>query len=438
MKTAYTNCIILDGSESMKPAIQMTVVEEDGIIISIENCNQTQPDCQVVNLEGRYLMPGLINLHIHLPSTGKPVKKQADAAKRVKLLMSTALSRAIVRSMCENSVKMQLMSGVTSVRTVGGIGNIDTQIRDRILAGKTVGPRMLVANMAVSVPGGHMAGSLAYEAASVEDARNDVHLIMKDHPDLIKLMITGGVLDAKVKGEPGVLRMPPDYVKVCCDTAHEFGYPVAAHVESPEGVKIALENGVDTVEHGSVLDEKLVTLFQEKNASLICTISPAISIALFDRNISYSSEMAQYNGKVVMDGIISGAKTALENGIPVGLGTDSGCPFVTHYDMWRELAYFHKYVGVSNTFALFTATKRNAEILGLSDVTGSIEVGKSADFLITEGNPLEDLSALRTPYMVVASGKRFKNPKVNKNNDVEKELDKWLECKRGSTYVVKY
>jgi len=198
MKTAYTNCIILDGSESMKPAIQMTVVAEDGIIISIENCSQTQPDCQVVNLEGRYLMPGLINLHIHLPSTGKPVKKQADAAKRVKLLMSTALSRAIVRSMCENSVKMQLMSGVTSVRTVGGIGNIDTQIRDRILAGKTVGPRMLVANMAVSVPGGHMAGSLAYEAASVEDARNDVHLIMKDHPDLIKLMITGGVLDAKV------------------------------------------------------------------------------------------------------------------------------------------------------------------------------------------------------------------------------------------------
>jgi len=426
MKTAYTNCIILDGSESMKPTIPMTIIVEDGKIISIEKYSQTQPDCQVVNLKGRYLMPGLINAHTHLPSTGKPVKKQSDAAKRVKSLMSTAISRAIVRAMCEKSAKMQLMSGVTSVRTVGGIKNVDSQVRDRILAGKAAGPRLLVANMAVSVVGGHMAGSLAYEATSVEEARQDVLSIMKDHPDLIKLMITGGVLDAKVKGEPGVVRMMPDYVKVCCDTAHEFGYPVAAHVESPEGVRIALENGVDTVEHGSALDEKLVTLFLEKKASLICTISPAVPIALFDRNISYSSEMAQYNGKVVMDGIISAAKTSLENGIPVGLGTDSGCPFVTHYDMWRELAYFHKYVGVSNAFTLYTATKRNAQILGLDDITGSIEVGKSADFLITDGNPLEDLSALRAPYMVVMRGKQFVHPKVKKYSIVEKELDKWL------------
>ena len=426
MQTIYTNCIILDGSETMEPTIPMTVIVENGKIISIEKECKTSPDIHVVDLGGRYLMPGLINAHIHLPSTGKPVKKQSDAAKRVKLLTSTAFFRAIVRIMCENSAKMQLMSGVTSVRTVGGIGNFDTQVRDRILAGKTAGPRMLVANMAISVPGGHMAGSLAYEARSAEEARQDVLFVMKDHPDLIKLMITGGVLDAKVKGEPGVVRMLPEYVKVCCNTAHEFGYPVAAHVESTEGVRIALENGVDTVEHGSVLDEKLVKLFQEKKASLICTISPAIPFALFERNISGSSELAQYNGKVVMDGIISAAKTALENGIPVGLGTDSGCPFITHYDMWRELDYFHKYVGVSNAFALYTATKRNAEILGLADVTGSIEVGKSADFLITDANPLENLNALRTPYMVVACGKRFEHPKVKKYDNVEKELDKWL------------
>jgi len=426
MKTAYTNCIILDGSESMKPTTAMTIIVEDGKIISIEKYSQEPSNCEIVNLEGHYLMPGLINAHIHLPSTGKPEKKQADAAKRVKLLMSTALTRAIVRKMCEKSAKTQLMSGVTSIRTVGGIGNIDSKIRDQIIAGKLIGPRMLVANMAVSVTGGHMAGSLAYEATSVEEASEDVYLIMKDHPDLIKLMITGGVLDAKVKGEPGVVRMMPEFVKICCDTAHENGYPVAAHVESPEGVRIALENGVDTVEHGSALDEKLVMLFQEKKASLICTISPAIPFAMFDRSISYSTELAQYNGRVVMDGIISGAKTAIENNIPVGLGTDSGCPFVTHYDMWRELVYFHKYVGVSNAFALYTATKRNAGILGLADVTGTIEVGKAADFLITHDNPLNDLSALRAPYMVVACGNQVKQLKIKKIIDVEDELDKWL------------
>lgn len=426
MKTAYINCTILDGSEQMKPIPQMTIIEEDGNIVAIERSSKKPVNYQVIDLEGRYLMPGLINLHIHLPSSGKPTKKQTDATKLVKLLTSTALSRAILVGICKNSAKTQLMSGVTTVRTVGGITNVDTKIRDSILMGKIVGPRMLAANMAVSVPGGHMAGSLAYEASSLEEACHDVEQIIKDHPDLIKLMITGGVLDAKTKGEPGVLRMPPDYVKGCCEVAHKSGYPVAAHAESPEGVLVALENGVDTVEHGSALDENLVSLFKTKKSSLICTISPALPIALFNKNISHSSEVTQFNGKVVMDGIISGVKTALANDIPVGLGTDSGCPFVTHYDMWRELVYFHKYVNVSNSFALYTATKRNAMIANIGTVTGSIEVGKSADFLITEGNPLEDLSALRTPYMVVTCGRRFKHPKIKKYADVENELDKWL------------
>lgn len=426
MQTAYINCTILDGSQQMEPIPHRTVIVEDGMIQSIENSSQTPANCQIIDLEGRYLMPGLINLHIHLPSSGKPSKKQKDAAKAVRLLTSNALSRAFVRAVCEHNAKTQLMSGVTTVRTVGGISNMDTKVRDRILAGKVDGPRLLAANMAISVIGGHMAGSLAYAASSAEEACKDVNLIMKDHPDLIKLMITGGVLDAKEKGEPGVLRMPREYVKSCCDLAHQHGYQVAAHVESPEGVRVALENGVDTVEHGSALDENLISLFQEKKARLICTISPALPLAMFDQSISGSSDMTQFNGRVVMDGVIAGAKTALANDIPVGLGTDSGCPFITHYDMWRELVYFHKYVGVSNQFALYTATKKNAEIVNLGDVTGSIEVGKSADFLITDGNPLENLSALRSPYMVVAQGKRFEHPKTKKYSSVEKELDHWL------------
>lgn len=427
MQTAYINCVILDGSEAMKPTAPMTILVENGRIKAIERDCAIPAGSEVVDLEGRYLMPGLINAHVHLPATGKPEKKETDAVKRVKMLTSTALARALVRVVCEKSAKTQLMSGVTTIRTVGGITNFDSQVRDRILAGKTIGPRMLVADMAISVPGGHMAGALAYAAESVEEARQDVLLVMKEKPDLIKIMITGGVLDAKVKGEPGVVRMKPELVKVCCDTAHEAGYPVAAHVESPEGIRIALENGVDTVEHGAKLDEELVALFQEKKSSLICTISPAIPIAVFDRSISNCTELAQYNGKVVMDGIISAAKTAIENGIPVGLGTDSGCPYTTHYDMWRELVYFHKYVGVSTAFAIYTATKRNAEILGIGDMTGTIEVGKVADFLIVDENPIENLCALRTPYMVVACGKHFKQPKVKKYSSVEAELDKFFE-----------
>ena len=162
-----------------------------------------------------------------------------------------------------------------------------------------------------------------------------VRKIAEDKPDLIKLMITGGVLDAKSKGEPGELKMPPEVVKAACDQAHALGLPVAAHVESPQGVRVALEGGVDTIEHGAKPDEEILRLFKERHACHIATISPALPYAIFDRSVTGASETEQYNGKLVMDGIIDCAKACLKNGIPVGLGTDTGCPYITHYDMWR-------------------------------------------------------------------------------------------------------
>ena len=136
--------------------------------------------------------------------------------------------------------------------------------------------------------------------------------------------------------------------------------------------------------------------------------------------------MEQANGRIVFEGIINCAKAALENGIPVGLGTDTGCPFITHYDMWRELNYFVKYCGVSPAFALYTATLGNARIVGIDSETGSIEPGKSADFIVCADDPLEDLSALRNLELVVMKGRAFTHPRIRKNKMIEKELDKWL------------
>ena len=271
-----------------------------------------------------------------------------------------------------------------------------------------------------------MAGSLAYEATSPEQARSFVRQIAKDKPDLIKLMITGGVLDAKVKGEPGELKMSPEIVKAACEEAHALGLQVAAHVESPQGVQVALENGVDTIEHGAMPSAEIIQLFKDRKACQVATLSPALPYALFDRAVSHVSEMEQYNGKVVFDGIVECAKECLANGIPVGLGTDTGCPYITHYDMWREVNYFHKFCGVSNAFALYTATKRNAELVGIGDQTGSIEVGKCADFIVTEKNPLEDLTALRKVTLVVARGKRYADPQVKKMPEIEQALDQFI------------
>lgn len=424
MKYALVNGKILNGHEDMEVLENHVIYVEDGHIVRISS--DVLDEYEKIDLNGQYIMPGLINMHVHLPSSGKPQKKEVDTTKLVNFVTKYKLTRLVLQKICESSAKTQLLSGVTTIRTMGGVENYDAIIRDRIECGDILGPRVLAGNMAVSVPGGHMAGSLAYEAKSAKEAAEYVERVIDGKPDVIKLMITGGVLDAKKKGEPGLLKMPAEYVKSACDQAHGHGYQVAAHVESPEGVRVALENGVDTIEHGAKPDEKIIQLFKEKGASHIATLSPALPFALFDRQVSHVSEMAQYNGKIVFEGIIDCAKACLENDIPVGLGTDTGCPYITHYDMWRELYYFHKYCGVSHRFALYTATKRNAEIAGIDDCVGTIDRGKVADMIVTKENPLDSLEALRHVSMVITKGKIIENPRVKKMKKVEETLDKFL------------
>ena len=425
MKYAYTNGVLLDGSADMQPQRGMVLRTDGEKILDIVPEGTDLTGFEIVDLKGGYLMPGLINLHVHLPASGSP-KKQGNPRKLVKFMTSMALTRRIALAMCEGYAKTQLLSGVTTIRTVGGIADIDTRLRGRIAAGKCDGPRILAADMAVSVPGGHMAGSLAYEATSAAQAAEDVRKIAQGKPDLIKLMITGGVLDAKKKGEPGELKMPPEYVRAACGEAHRLGLPVAAHVESPEGVRVALENGVDSIEHGAQPDAAITALYKEKGAFQVATLSPALPYALFDRSVSHATYEQQENGKVVFDGIIAMARENLANGIPVGLGTDTGCPYITHYDMWRELCYFVKYCGVTPAFALHTATLLNARLAGIDGETGSIEAGKAADLIVCAKDPLADLSALRTLSMVIKDGYRVEHPAPKKLPEVERELDKFL------------
>ena len=388
--------------------------------------NLTASGYEEIDLQGKYILPGLINMHVHLAGNGKPQKKQRDNEALVKKIMSNGLTKAIAYNMVCGFAKDELYSGVTTIRTVGGLGDFDTRLRDDIAAGKKPGPRILAANEGISVPGGHMAGSVAIAADSVEEALQHLETSKAQKVDLVKLMITGGVLDAKEKGVPGELKMAPEMVKAVCDKAHTMGYMVAAHVESPEGVKAALKNGVDSIEHGAKADEEMISLFKEHNAFLCTTLSPALPYALFDRSITNASEVEQFNGNVVFEGIIDCAKAAIANDIPVVLGNDVGCPWITQYDFWRELYYFHKYVGVSNAFALYNATCRGAEMAGIGDITGTLEPGKCADMIVVEKNPLEDLRVLRNVDMVIAQGKVIRAPKVKKKQIVETELDKFL------------
>ena len=426
-KTRYAlvGGILLDGTRDMVSQTGKVVYVDGGKITAVEE-GDVKAGYETVALDGKYLLPGLINMHVHLPASGKPRKKPSDPKKLVKLITSNGLMRSIGVKICEGYAKTELLSGVTTIRTVGGVADFDTMIRDMTASGKILGPRVVASNMAVSVPGGHMAGSLAYEARTAGEAAAYVEKIAAEKPDLIKLMITGGVMDAEVVGEPGVLRMQPALVKAACDKAHTLGMKVAAHVESPEGVRVALENGVDSIEHGAMPDEDILRLFKERGAFQISTISPAVPYALFDRSISHATYEQQENGKVVFEGIVALARACLANGIPVGLGTDTGCPYITHYDMWRELCYFVKYCGVTPAFALYSATLLNARLAGIDDVTGSVEAGKAADLIVCARDPLADLTALRQLSMVIKDGVRIDHPAVKKLPEVERELDKFL------------
>lgn len=426
MKYALKNAVILDGAKDMEPLRGQSVLVEGETIVGLAPAGSEPMGFEPVDLTGKYLMPGLFNMHVHLAGSGKPQKKQRDNEKLVKTIMGSGLTQAVAYSMVRGFARDELMSGVTTIRTMGGLGNFDSRLRDEIAAGRQDGPRILAANQGISVPGGHMAGSVAIAARSIDEALAHLEQSEREGVDLVKLMITGGVLDAKEKGVPGELKMAPEMVKAVCDRAHAAGYVVAAHVESPEGVRVALENGVDSIEHGAKPDDEILRLFRERGAFLCTTISPALPYALFDRSVSNASEVEQFNGNVVFEGIIECAKAALAHDIPVVLGNDVGCPWITQYDFWRELYYFHKFVGVSNAFALYTATGRSAELAGLGDVTGTVAAGKCADLIVTAENPLDDLRALRHVEQVMARGRLYAHPKFRERKNVTAELDKFL------------
>ena len=429
MKYLLRNGVILDGTRGMKPTEGKAVLVADGRIVGIIPDDQPVGGYEPVDLDGAFLLPGLIDLHVHLALSGKPPKansKPVDYTKLYRLLTGNPAVRAAAKEMVAGYARTMLMSGVTTIRTVGGVLDFDAVVRDEIEGGKRMGPRILAGNMGISVPGGHFAGSIATEASSPDEAVEHVRQIAATNPDLIKLMITGGVMDSSDEGEPGVLRMPPEIVRAACDEAHRLGFMVAAHVESSEGVRVALRNGVDTIEHGAALDDEMVALFKERGAAYVSTCSPFIPYAEFELEESHAEPVAKANGRIVMDGAISGARRCLEEGIPVGIGNDVGCPFITHYNFWRELCYFHRYVGASRGETLHLATLGNARILGLDEHVGSIECGKSADMIVVRGNPLDDLAALRDVAMVMTRGRLIRHPHVKRMREIDRALDRYM------------
>ena len=164
MKYAFINGKILDGTKDMQVQENLSILIDGERIVDVVPPEQVSAEYKKIDLQGRYIMPGLINMHVHLAGSGKPQKKQRDNEKLVNRIMSNSLTRKIAYKMVCGFAREELMSGVTTIRTMGGLGDFDTRLRDEIAAGTKPGPRILAANQGISVPGGHMAGSVAIAA----------------------------------------------------------------------------------------------------------------------------------------------------------------------------------------------------------------------------------------------------------------------------------
>ena len=171
------------------------------------------------------------------------------------------------------------------------------------------------------------------------------------------------------------------------------------------------------------MDDEIIELYKRNKAAMIVTLSPAIASSKLPIKMTKMTQKQQEASKMLLNSMIEGAKQALAHDIPIGLGTDCATPYVTQYDMWREIDYFFRYCGVSKQFALYTATLGNAEILGISKETGSIEVGKTADLIVVEKNPLEELRNLRHIEMIMTKGQLVSNRKIRHLKHIDQALD---------------
>ncbi|OZG69383.1 metal-dependent hydrolase family protein [Bifidobacterium eulemuris] len=391
-------------------------------------------DYHMLDATGKTVMPGLINAHAHLFSGGKPINPKLatpTGQRRVAAFAHSPLGRPYIAAKAKSSVMTQLCSGVTTLRTLGDVGYEAVALRDRIDAGEIVGPRLLASGPLLAIPEGHGAPLIALVCPDEDAARANTLENISHGANAIKIAATGGVTDAQELGEAGSPQMTVEQMRAICDAAHESGVIVAAHAQSTEGVRRALLAGVDTIEHGAVLNDDLIELFlNNPNAlrgwsALIPTLSAALPLLDVDQSVSGITDIQLENSRIVVAGMLEGARQAREAGLRVGVGTDAAMTFVTQYGTWRELDLLVKRGGFTAAEALHAATTVNAEILGVEDVTGSISAGRAADLLVTNGNPLEDLRVLEHPDLVVAEGHPIWRPdaKIKRIADLDEILD---------------
>jgi len=357
-----------------------TVLVEGERIVKVSKGKAAIPKgARKIDLAGQFLLPGFIDCHVHLCLDGSPDPLATLGGESIPM---TTLKAA-------RFARRTLMAGVTSIRDMGGRGEVDLVLRDAIRSGLISGPRMLVSRQLVCMTGGH-GWPMGREADGPDDVRKAVREQIKRGADLIKLMATGGVMTPGV--EPGAEQLTEEELRAGIEEAHKAGRKTATHAMGTQGILNALLAGIDSIEHGVYLNEEIVSLMVKRGVPLIPTISAMYHIETRGLEAGIPAFAVEKTQRVKPHHLNS-IRLAREAGVKIAMGTDAGTPFNMHGENTMELKLFVDQ-GFSPGEAIQAGTRIAAEVLGVEGDLGTIEEGKQADLIVVDGNPLEDITLL--------------------------------------------
>jgi len=384
-----------------------SIVVENGKIIAIEKgFIAIEAYDEYINLKNHTLMPGWIDMHVHLESETNPKKylekyqdDEADVAYK-----STVFA------------KRTLMAGFTTVRDLGGTG-VNINLRNAVNRGDVVGPRIFTAGKSLATTGGHAdptngssrryisdPGPKEGVVNGVADARKAVRQRYKNGADLIKITATGGVLSEAKSGDNPQFTL--EEIKAICETAADYGFHVAAHAHGDEGMQRAIIGGVKTIEHGTKMSYETMELMKQYNTYYVPTISAGKFVSKMGKVDGYYPEIVRPKALEIGPKIQSTFGRAYAKGVPIAFGTDAGVFY--HGDNAREFQFMVE-AGMPLMEVLQSATLTNAKLLKINDEIGQIEIDFIADLVAIEGDFDEkNLDAFMKPVFVMKEGKVIK------------------------------
>lgn len=403
----YLHCGKLIDTESGEILKEKTIVVSGKLIQSIEDgyLSPKSKEDQVIDLKTKTVMPGLIDMHVHIEHETSPTR----------YLSAYTLNDADLAYDAARNAEVTLMSGFTTVRDLGGSG-VNVSLKKAIAAGKVPGPRIFTAEKALATTGGHADPTNGSRASlmgdpgpkegvvnGISDARKAVRQRYKNGADLIKITATGGVLSVAKNGQNP--QFTEEEIKAICETAKDYGFHVAAHAHGDEGMQRAIRGGVKTIEHGTLMSSETMELMKQYDVYLVPTISAGKFVSEKAKIPNYYPALVVPKALEIGPKIQEMFKRAYKAGVGIAFGTDAAVFY--HGDNGKEFGFMVE-AGMPAIETIQSATITNAMILKMENKLGQIKKGFVADIIAVNQDPTIDISTMESVPFVMKEGQVYK------------------------------